>query len=214
MTQTRLALDGPPLPGVRVSGWWQLFARLDAESQAHARRVAGLSVSFARHLGLKDQEIRRLWKGSLLHDIGKLAVPSDILLKPGPLTEAEFRIMRMHPTYAFQIMWPVADLFDSIDVSYCHHEQWNGSGYPQGLRGEDIPRAARILGLVDVADALASDRPYRPKRGEDEIREFIEARAGSHFDPALAREFLRFALPRAGEARLAIEEPPQTDQAR
>ena len=101
----------------------------------------------------------------------------------------------MHPTYAFQIMWPVADLFDSIDVSYCHHEQWDGAGYPQGLRGEDIPRAARILGLVDVADALASDRPYRPRRGEEEIRAFIAARAGSHFDPLLARRFLQFALP-------------------
>ncbi len=194
MTQTRLAPLWPPLPGVRVSGWWQLFARLDAESQAHARRVAALAVSFARHLGLPEQETRRLWKGSLLHDIGKLGVPSDILLKPGPLTESEFRIVRMHPIYAFQIMWPVTDLFDSIDVSYCHHEQWDGTGYPQGLRAEDIPRPARILALVDVADALASDRPYRPRRTRAEIRTFIAARAGSHFDPDLARQFLTFAL--------------------
>jgi len=178
-----------------VSGWWQLFARLDPESQAHARRVASLAVAFARHLGLQELEVRRLWKGSLLHDIGKLAVPSNILLKPGPLTEGEFRIMRMHPTYAFQIMWPVTELFDSIDVSYCHHEQWDGTGYPQGLRAEDIPRAARILALVDVADALASDRPYRPRRDQEEIRAFIAARAGSHFDPLLARLFLQFALP-------------------
>ena len=195
MTQTRLAPPGPPLRGVRISGWWQLFARLDDQSQAHARRVAALAVSFARHLGLPELEIRRLWKGALLHDIGKLGVPSNILLKPGPLTEGEFRIMRMHPTYAFQIMWPVTDLFDSIDVSYCHHEQWDGTGYPQGLRAEDIPRAARILALVDVADALASDRPYRPRRARGEIRTFIAARAGSHFDPVLARQFLQFALP-------------------
>ena len=194
MTQTRLVPTGPPLPGVRISGWWQLFARLDDQSQAHARRVAALAVGFARHLGLPELEIRRLWKGALLHDIGKLGVPPNILLKPGPLTEGEFRIMRMHPTYAFQIMWPVTDLFDSIDVSYCHHEQWDGTGYPQGLQAEAIPRAARILALVDVADALASDRPYRPRRTHGEIRTFIAARAGSHFDRVLAGPFRQFAL--------------------
>ncbi len=130
-------------------------------------------------------------RGALLHDIGKMGVPDAILLKPGPLTDEEWAIMRKHPAYAFEMLAPIDYLRRALDIPYCHHEKWDGTGYPRGLKGERIPLAARIFAVVDVWDALRSVRPYRAGWPEEKVREYIREQAGKHFDPAVAEVFLR-----------------------
>ena len=130
-------------------------------------------------------------RGALLHDIGKMAVPDDILLKPGPLTETEWVTMQKHPQYAYDLLAPIAFLRPALDIPYCHHEKWDGTGYPRGLRGESIPQAARIFAVVDVWDALCSDRPYRKAWNKDRVYEHIKSSAGTHFDPDVVALFMR-----------------------
>jgi HD-GYP domain-containing protein (c-di-GMP phosphodiesterase class II) len=127
----------------------------------------------------------------LLHDVGKIAVPDSILLKPGPLTEDEWCIMRQHPLFAHDLLSPIAYLRPALDIPYCHHERWDGTGYPRGLAGDQIPLAARIFALVDVWDALLSDRPYRDAWPEEKVLEHIRQQAGKHFDPRLTEIFLQ-----------------------
>ena len=129
-------------------------------------------------------------RGALLHDIGKMGVPDAVLLKPGPLTAEEWAVMRRHPTYAYEMLWPVEFLRPALDIPRCHHERWDGAGYPQGLAGRDIPLAARLFAVVDVWDALRSDRPYRRAWPADRVCAHIEALAGTHFDPDVVRVFL------------------------
>jgi len=128
-------------------------------------------------------------RGALLHDIGKMGIPDAILLKPGPLTDEEGTIMRKHPVYAYEMLAPIAYLQPALDIPYCHHEKWDGTGYPRGLRGEEIPLAARIFAVVDVWDAMRSDRPYRAGRPDQQVREHIRSLAGTHFDPQVAHVF-------------------------
>ncbi|MDO9532570.1 MAG: HD domain-containing phosphohydrolase, partial [Deltaproteobacteria bacterium] len=125
-----------------------------------------------------------------LHDIGKIGIPDSILLKPGPLTEEEWKIMRQHPVKAFQLLAPIAYLKPALDIPYCHHEKWDGSGYPRGLAGEVIPLGGRIFAIVDVWDALSSDRPYRAAWPREKIIDHLKEQAGKHFDPQVVAAFL------------------------
>src|SRR6266536_302243 len=129
--------------------------------------------------------------GALLHDIGKMGIPDNILLKPGPLTDDEWVIMRKHPVYAYEMLAPIAYLQPALDIPYCHHEKWDGSGYPRGLKGEEIPLAARVFAVVDVWDALRSNRPYRQSWSEEKVCEHIRSLRGTHFDPVVVDVFLR-----------------------
>jgi HD-GYP domain-containing protein (c-di-GMP phosphodiesterase class II) len=141
-------------------------------------------------LGVSGEDLLNIRRGALLHDIGKMAIPDGILLKPGKLSEDEWDVMKEHPVYAFQMLSPIEYLKDALDIPYLHHERWDGTGYPQGLKGEEIPLAARIFAVIDVWDALQSDRPYRPAWTEDQALEHIREMSGSHFDPEVAAEFL------------------------
>ena len=136
-----------------------------------------------------ESEIAAIRRGVLLHDIGKLALPDSILQKKGPLTEEEWEIMRLHPVYAQQLLSPIPYLQDSINIPYCHHERYDGSGYPRRLAGEQIPEEARWFAVIDVWDALRSDRPYRKGWDDDKALEYIQVNSGRHFDPKAVEMF-------------------------
>ncbi len=163
------------------------------ESAEHNRRVADMTIEMAESLGAGQDELQHLRRGALLHDIGKLGVPDSILLKPGPLTAEEWVVMRRHPIYAHEWLSPISYLLPALDIPYGHHEKWDGSGYPRGLREEEIPLAARIFALVDVWDALRSDRPYRSSWPKEKVAEHIRKLSGTHFDPRLVELFLTTA---------------------
>jgi HD-GYP domain-containing protein (c-di-GMP phosphodiesterase class II) len=150
-------------------------------------------MKLARSMGIPDEELIHLRRGALLHDIGKMAIPDTILLKPGPLDEREWEIMRQHPTQAFQLLSPIVYLRLALDIPYCHHEHWDGSGYPRGLKEEQIPLAARLFSIVDVWDALLSARPYRDPWPPEKVMEYIRAQAGTQFDPVAVKAFLAIA---------------------
>jgi HD-GYP domain-containing protein (c-di-GMP phosphodiesterase class II) len=133
-------------------------------------------------------------RGALLHDIGKMGIPDSVLLKPSALTEEEWAIMHQHPVAAYEMLAPIALLKSALDIPYCHHERWDGGGYPRGLKGEEIPLAARIFSVVDVWDALRSDRPYRPGWPEERVRDYLGKRAGADFDPRVVEAFLRLPM--------------------
>jgi len=139
-------------------------------------------------------ELVHMRRGALLHDIGKLAVPDAILLKPGPLSETEMGLMRQHATFAYTLLSPIRFLQPALDIPYAHHEKWDGTGYPRGLRGEEIPLSARIFAVADVWDALRSRRPYRSAWPEDRVRAHIQASSGTHFDPQIVAAFLTLSL--------------------
>ncbi len=173
-----------------LEGWSRALELRDGETQGHAKRVTEMTVRLARALGMDEADLVHVRRGALLHDIGKMGIPDSILLKPDALTEDERRIMRQHPTYAYQLLSPIGYLGPALDIPYCHHEHWDGSGYPRGLKGEQIPLAARIFAVVDVWDALRSDRPYRPAWPEDRVREHLRRLAGTHLDPRVVEAFL------------------------
>jgi HD-GYP domain-containing protein (c-di-GMP phosphodiesterase class II) len=173
-----------------IEGWSRALDMRDHETEGHCIRVARTSVELGKKLGLGEQELEALYRGALLHDIGKVAIPDSILLKPGPLTEEEWQIMRLHPQYAHDLLAPIDFLQPSITVPWRHHESWDGSGYPGRLAGKDIPFFARIFALIDVWDALSSDRPYRNAWTPEKVREYIAARSGIQFDPEITRVFL------------------------
>jgi HD-GYP domain-containing protein (c-di-GMP phosphodiesterase class II) len=146
----------------------------------------------AAAMGMTEDDLVFIRRGALLHDIGKMGISDNILLKPGPLTDEEWDIMRKHPVYAYELLSPIAYLRPSLDIPYCHHEKWDGTGYPRGLSGEQIPLAARIFAVVDVWDALCSDRPYRQAWPEDMVCDYIRKQSESHFDPYLVDLFLKY----------------------
>ena len=148
-------------------------------------------VKIAREMGFGDDELLHMRRGALLHDIGKIGVPDAILHKPGALTQEEWDAMKKHPRNAYELLSQITYLHPSIDIPYCHHEKWDGTGYPRGLKGEDIPVAARIFAVVDVWDALRSDRPYRKAWPVEKVIEHIKSLSGSHFDPKIAEVFLK-----------------------
>lgn len=174
-----------------IEGWSRAMDLRDKETQGHTERVTEMALLLSEQLGLGDEALVHVRRGALLHDIGKMGVPDHILLKPGPLTPEEWEQMKMHPTYAYEMLAPIPYLQPAIDIPYCHHEKWDGSGYPRGLKGEQTPLAARIFAAVDVWDALRSDRPYRPSWSADKVREYIISLSGTHFDPKVVEAFAK-----------------------
>jgi PAS domain S-box-containing protein len=174
-----------------IEGWSRAMDLRDKETEGHTQRVTELTLSMARSMGLSEDELTHIRRGGLLHDMGKLGVPDNILLKNENLTAAEWEIMRKHPTYAFEMLSSIAYLQPALEIPYCHHEMWDGRGYPRGLRGEEIPLSARIFAVADVWDALTSDRPYRPAWSKKKAIEHIKGESGKHFDPQIVKAFLR-----------------------
>lgn len=173
-----------------LDGWARALDLRDRETEGHSRRVTDLTLRLARIMGVSDSECVHIRRGALLHDIGKMAIPDNILHKPAELSPDEWTIMRRHPVYARDLLAPIDYLQPALDIPYCHHEKWDGTGYPRRLRGEDIPLAARMFAAADIWDALRSNRPYRPALPAEEAREHINAIAGTHLDPAVAAAFL------------------------
>jgi len=173
-----------------LEGWALTLELRDKETEGHTQRVTALTKVLARKLGINGEELEHIERGALLHDIGKMAIPDSILLKRGSLTLAERKFMELHPEFAKDLLDKIDYLRPSIAIPYCHHEKWDGSGYPQNLRGEEIPFAARIFAIVDVWDALTSERPYRDSIDPDEVRKMIRAESGKHFDPRVVNVFL------------------------
>jgi HD-GYP domain-containing protein (c-di-GMP phosphodiesterase class II) len=181
----RLAYD------TTLEGWSRALDMRDRETEGHTRRVTELTIRLARSMNLRNEELTHVRRGAILHDIGKMGIPDSILLKPGPLTEDEWAVMRRHPVLAYELLSPIPYLRPAIDIPYCHHEKWDGTGYPRGLKGDQIPLAARIFAVADVWDALRSDRPYRAAWGAPETREYIRSLTGTHFDPSVVDIFDR-----------------------
>lgn len=173
-----------------IEGWSKAMDLRDHETEGHTQRVTELAVRLARESGLSEEEVVHIRRGALLHDMGKVGIPDGILLKPGPLTDDEWAIMREHPQYAYDMLSPIEFLNAALDIPYCHHEKWDGSGYPHGLKGEEIPIAARIFAIVDVWDALRSDRPYRSAWCKEKVVEHIQSLSGTHFEPRIVELFL------------------------
>lgn len=174
-----------------IEGWSRAMDLRDEETEGHTERVTGMTIRLATLANIPENEIMYIRWGALLHDIGKLGVPDAILLKPGALTNEEWQIMRQHPVYAHQMLAPIAYLQKAMDIPYCHHEHWDGSGYPNGLAGEEIPLAARLFSVVDTWDALISDRPYRGAWTKEQARQYIHTNAGVLFDPNAVSMFMQ-----------------------
>jgi putative two-component system response regulator len=181
-----------------VEGWSNALDLRDRETDGHSRRVTDLTVRLARKMGVSDADIVHIRRGALLHDIGKMGVPDAILHKPAALTPAEWDVMRQHPVFAQQLLAPIEYLRPALDIPYCHHEKWDGTGYPRGLAGERIPLAARLFAAVDIWDALRSDRPYRAAWTAERTRAHLASLAGSHLDPAVVTAFLEMLDEHAG----------------
>jgi HD-GYP domain-containing protein (c-di-GMP phosphodiesterase class II) len=173
-----------------IEGWSKALDLRDKETEGHTQRVTRMTEKLAQALGLNETEIINVHRGSLLHDIGKMGVPDNILLKPGPLTADEWAIMRQHPLFAYEMLHPISYLRPALDIPYCHHEKWDGTGYSRGLKGENIPLVARIFSVVDVWDALNSDRPYRHAWTKEKISSYIHENSATYFDPWVAESFL------------------------
>jgi PAS domain S-box-containing protein len=173
-----------------LDGWSRALDLRDRETEGHTRRVTEFTLQVARKFGFAEEELVQIKRGGLLHDIGKMGIPDAILLKPGSLTEDEWVIMRKHPAYAYEMLSPIEYLQPALDIPYCHHERWDGSGYPRGLKGEQIPLGARIFSIADVWDALNSDRPYRKAWERKKALEYVRSLTGTHFDPAVVNAFL------------------------
>jgi putative nucleotidyltransferase with HDIG domain len=196
-TELSLAYD------TTLEGWARALELRDKETEGHSQRVTTMTLQLARAIGLSEAEQAHIRRGALLHDIGKMGIPDSILLKPGSLTHDEWEVMRQHPVYAYDLLSPIPYLKEALDIPYYHHEKWDGSGYPHGLKGEAIPLAARIFAVADVWDALRFDRPYRKGWPEDQVRAHIHALSGTHFDPQVVAAFEQLqsvevhAVPRA-----------------
>ena len=173
-----------------IEGWSRAMDLRDKETEGHTLRVTEMTLDLVRAMNISKSELTHVRRGALLHDIGKLGVPDKILLNPDKLTDEEWKVMHDHPTYAYEMLSSITYLKSSLDIPYCHHEKWDGSGYPRGLKGEQIPLAARIFAIVDVWDAITSDRPYRPAWSKEKAMGYIQEQSGKHFDPEVVGAFL------------------------
>src|SRR5271157_3450412 len=183
-TELELAYDAT------IEGWSQALELRDHETSGHTRRMLDTTIALAHKMGIPDSELPSIRRGVLLHDIGKMGVPDQILLKPGPLNEEEWKIMHQHPLHAYNLLSKIAYLRPALDIPYYHHEKWDGSGYPRGLKGEQIPISARIFAVVDVYDALSFDRSYRSAWPKEKVIAYIKEQSGKYFDPRVVETFL------------------------
>ncbi len=174
-----------------LEGWARALELRDSTTEGHTRRVANLALKVGEEMGLEENQLIHLHRGALLHDIGKMAIPDHVLRKPGPLDDHEWTIMKRHPIHAYEMLSRINYLRPALAIPCSHHERWDGLGYPQGLEGEDIPLAARIFAVVDVWDALTSDRPYRTAWAPEQTLTFIKENSNSQFDPAVVQAFLK-----------------------
>ncbi|MEJ2599081.1 MAG: HD domain-containing phosphohydrolase [Anaerolineales bacterium] len=173
-----------------LEGWAKALELRDKETEGHSQNVTQMTLRLAKAMDVSKEELVHIHRGALLHDIGKMGIPDSILLKPGPLTPDEWKVMKQHPVYAYQLLASIPYLRPSLDIPYCHHEHWDGSGYPNGLKGEQIPLPARIFSIVDVWEALSSDRPYRKAWSPERIRDYLLEQKDKHFDPRIVDVFL------------------------
>lgn len=174
-----------------IQGWSHALELRDQETQGHSTRVTALAVKLAIAMHYPEDKLVDLRRGALLHDIGKMGIPDGSLLKPGPLTPEDWQVMRLHPQYAYDLLKNIPFLQDALEVPYCHHEKWDGTGYPRGLKGDEIPLAARIFAVVDVWDALRSERLYRESWPAEKVLAYIAHEAGKHLDPQVVDVFLK-----------------------
>lgn len=172
-----------------IEGWSAALDLRDKETEGHSQRVTDLTIRLAQSMGVSESDLIQIRRGALLHDIGKLGIPDHILLKTDKLTNEEWEIMRKHPVYAYDMLSSISYLKSALDIPYCHHEKWDGTGYPRGLKNENIPLAARIFAIVDVWDALTSNRPYRPAWTQEQTIKHIKEQSGTHFDPKVVEAF-------------------------
>jgi putative nucleotidyltransferase with HDIG domain len=172
-----------------IEGWARALDLRNEETERHSLRVVEKTLELARSMGLSDSQLVHIRRGAFLHDIGKIAVPDEIMNKPGPLSASEWEVMRKHPIHGYQLLSPITYLRQAIDIPYYHHEKWDGTGYPHGLKGEEIPMAARIFAVVDVWDALLNDRPYRKAWPEEQVQAYLRDQSGRHFDPRVVDAF-------------------------
>jgi len=175
-----------------LEGWAHALDLRNQATEQHTQRVTEMTTRLARSMGIGEKELVHIRRGSLLHDMGKIGIPDSILLKPGPLTDDEWNLIRKHPQYAFDMLQPIAYLRPALDIPYAHHEKWDGSGYPRALKGEQIPLAARIFSVADVWDAMTDEqRPYRRALSKDEVRAYIRSLSGTQLDPKVVDAFLK-----------------------
>ncbi len=174
-----------------IEGWSHAMDLRDKETEGHSRRVTELTIRLAKEFGMSDDELLHIRRGALLHDMGKLGVPDSILHKPDSLTEEEWTIMRKHPQFAYDMLYSIEYLRPALDIPYCHHEKWDGSGYPRGLKNDEIPLPARLFAIVDVWDALTSNRPYRSAWTKEKALSYIQEQSDKHFDPQVVDMFLK-----------------------
>jgi len=174
-----------------IEGWSRAMDLRDRETEGHSQRVMRLTLQIAKAVGMDPDELIHIRRGALLHDMGKLGVPDAILHKPDKLNDEEWELMRQHPHLAYEMLYPIVYLRPALDIPYCHHEKWDGTGYPRGLKGEQIPLAARVFAIVDVWDALTSDRPYRLAWTRKDTLTYMREQTGKHFDPKVAEIFFR-----------------------
>lgn len=174
-----------------IEGWSRALDLRDKETEGHSKRVTELTLLLSKMAGIPELDMIHIHRGALLHDIGKLGIPDSILLKTENLTDEEWALMKMHPQYAYDMIGSIEYLKLALDIPFCHHEKWDGTGYPQGLKGREIPFSARLFAIVDVWDALTSDRPYRPAWEKEKAFEYIQTQSGKHFDPQVVELFLK-----------------------
>ena len=174
-----------------IEGWSRAMDLRDKETEGHTQRVTALTEKLARLAGMGAVDLLNMRRGSLLHDIGKMGVPDSILHKPDKLTDEEWVVMRQHPQHAYDMIQPIEYLRPALDIPYCHHEKWDGSGYPRGLKSEEIPLSARIFAINDVWDAVTSDRPYRLAWDKQKALDYIREQNGRHFDPYVVGLFYK-----------------------
>jgi HD-GYP domain-containing protein (c-di-GMP phosphodiesterase class II) len=177
---------------LEVEGWSETLCLRTKESEEHTLCVAEMTVALAKMAAIPESEINYIRSGALLHDIGKMGIPESILLKPGRLSCQEWEVMRRHPDYAYDLIYPIEYLRPCLPIPYSHHEKWDGTGYPQGLKGEEIPLPARLFAIVDVWETLSSCRVYRRSWTEEKVMDYIQQQSGEHFDPEVVELFLRY----------------------
>ncbi|MCJ7806791.1 MAG: GAF domain-containing protein [Clostridia bacterium] len=173
-----------------VEGWGYALDLRDEETEGHSKRVVEMTMRVFQVLDIAQENLPHVKRGALLHDIGKMGIADAILLKPGKLNEEEWEIMRQHPVYAYNMLSRIDYLRPALNIPYCHHEKYDGSGYPRGLKGEEIPLEARVFAVVDVFDALTNNRPYRSAWSREKALQYIREEKGRHFDPDVAEAFL------------------------